>query len=208
MQETLGLRERKKRETRRALRTIATRMFAERGFDAVTVAEIAAAAKVSTKTVFNYYATKEDLVLSGRDELDPDLAATLRAKEPGEPLLVAMQRHAHAVARRLFELPAEQRDALRQVVGSAPSVRARWRENRCGQEAELAAALIEAGLADGRDDADPAVVAAFKARLVASAVDLAYFDVTCWPKEEERTLDETLAAVDEAFAMLGRGLAG
>ncbi len=65
---TEGLRERKKRAARQAIATTARRLFAERGFDAVTVADVAAAAQVSEKTVFNYFPTKEDLAFAGREE--------------------------------------------------------------------------------------------------------------------------------------------
>ena len=57
-----GLRERKKRQTREAIAAAAMALFHERGFDAVTVADVARAADVSEKTVFNYFPTKEDLV--------------------------------------------------------------------------------------------------------------------------------------------------
>ena len=62
-----GLRERKKRLMRQQLSDTATRMFVERGFDAVRVAEVAEACGVSEKTVFNYFPTKESLVLDRRD---------------------------------------------------------------------------------------------------------------------------------------------
>jgi AcrR family transcriptional regulator len=58
-----GLRERKKRQTRQRLTDTATELFLERGFDAVRVAEIAAACGVSEKTVFNYFPSKEALIL-------------------------------------------------------------------------------------------------------------------------------------------------
>ena len=63
-----GLRERKKRETRAAISLVATRLFYERGFDAVTVDEVARAAGVSKMTVFNYFARKEDLMLDREAE--------------------------------------------------------------------------------------------------------------------------------------------
>src|SRR5438270_6522204 len=62
-----GLRERKKRQLRQKLTDTATAMFLERGFEAVRVAEIAEACDVSEKTVFNYFPTKESLVLDHPD---------------------------------------------------------------------------------------------------------------------------------------------
>jgi len=65
---TEGLRERKKRQTREAIAQAAMALFVEHGFDAVTVADVARAADVSEKTVFNYFPAKEDLVLLGGEE--------------------------------------------------------------------------------------------------------------------------------------------
>ncbi|MFF3909192.1 TetR/AcrR family transcriptional regulator [Streptomyces sp. NPDC001848] len=77
-----GLRERKKREMRRRLSETATEMFLERGFDAVRVSEIAAACGVSEKTVFNYFPTKEALVL---DRWESTLAALPALADPTVP---------------------------------------------------------------------------------------------------------------------------
>lgn len=66
--QTEGRRARKKRVVRENITAIARELFAERGFDAVTVAEIATAADVSEKTVFNHFPTKEDLAFAGREE--------------------------------------------------------------------------------------------------------------------------------------------
>src|SRR3984893_15755215 len=85
-----GLRERKKRLLRQQLSDTATRMFMERGFDAVRVTEIAEACGVSEKTVFNYFPTKESLIL---DRLESTMAA-LRSglTQPGvEPAEAALQ---------------------------------------------------------------------------------------------------------------------
>src|SRR3954454_9311155 len=82
-----GLRERKKRAARQAIAATARRLFAERGFDAVTVAEIAAAADVSEKTVFNHFATKEDLAFAGREEGIAQFVAAITGRPPGSPVL-------------------------------------------------------------------------------------------------------------------------
>src|SRR6202045_3982528 len=85
-----GLRERKKRLMRQQLSDTATRMFLERGFDAVRVAEIAAACGVSEKTVFNYFPTKESLIL---DRLEATMAPLRTGlAEPGvAPVEAAMR---------------------------------------------------------------------------------------------------------------------
>jgi AcrR family transcriptional regulator len=82
-----GLRERKKRAAREGIAATARRLFAERGFDAVTVAEIAAAADVSEKTVFNHFATKEDLAFAGREEGIAQFVAAIAERPPGSSVL-------------------------------------------------------------------------------------------------------------------------
>src|SRR3954466_2341805 len=82
-----GRRERKKRATREAIVATAHRLFAERGFDAVTVSEIAAAADVAEKTVFNHFATKADLVFAGREQRLNVLVARIAQRPPGTSVL-------------------------------------------------------------------------------------------------------------------------
>jgi AcrR family transcriptional regulator len=87
-----GLRERKKAKTRADIAAAAMMLFGERGFDAVTVAEVARAAGVSEKTVFNYFPTKEDLVTHRGAERMADLVEAVRSRPPGEPLLEPFRR--------------------------------------------------------------------------------------------------------------------
>src|SRR3954447_2085368 len=82
-----SLRERKKRATRDAIAATARRLFAERGFDDVTVAEIAAAADVSEKTVFNHFATKEDLAFAGGEARLNQLLADIAQRPAGTSVL-------------------------------------------------------------------------------------------------------------------------
>ena len=92
MTEQRGLRERKKQDTREAIAETARRLFSERGFDAVTVADVARAADVSRKTVFNYFPTKEDLVYWRLEGFEAALLAAVRDRAPGESYLVAFGR--------------------------------------------------------------------------------------------------------------------
>ncbi|MEV0698780.1 TetR/AcrR family transcriptional regulator [Saccharopolyspora sp. NPDC050389] len=88
----LGLRETKKQETRRLISDHATRLFIEKGFEETTIAEVAAAARVAKKTVTNYFARKEDLVLDHQDEFIATLARTVADRRPGESALASLRR--------------------------------------------------------------------------------------------------------------------
>src|SRR3954453_22655160 len=92
-----GLRERKKRAARTAIAAAARRLFAERGFDAVTVAEVAGAADVSEKTVFNHFATKEDLAFAGREEGIAQFVAAIAERPPGSSVLDVFRTMTHRV---------------------------------------------------------------------------------------------------------------
>ena len=91
MNTELGLRERKKQQTRRAISDAAMRLFLERGFDQVSVAEVARAADVSEETVFNYFPTKEDLVYERMDTFEHELLAAVRERPVGESRLARVR---------------------------------------------------------------------------------------------------------------------
>jgi AcrR family transcriptional regulator len=87
-----GLRERKKRQTRETIAGAAMELFQARGFDAVTVADVARAADVSEKTVFNHFPTKEDLFYSRMESFAEDMLEAIRERDPGETMLDAFAR--------------------------------------------------------------------------------------------------------------------
>jgi AcrR family transcriptional regulator len=86
-----GLRESKKQHTRERIAAEAMRLFATRGFDHVTVAEIAEAAEVSEKTVFNYFPTKEDLFFDEVPARAAAFSAVIRDREPGRSAFAALR---------------------------------------------------------------------------------------------------------------------
>ena len=79
-----GLRERKRRLTRQLISDAATALFATRGFDEVKVAEVARRVGVSEKTIYNYFPTKESMVLDDVDEMIEGVARALRERAPSE----------------------------------------------------------------------------------------------------------------------------
>ena len=124
-----GLRERKKQQTRELIADTARRLFADRGFDAVTVAQIARAANVSEVTVFNYFPTKEDLFFGGMQFFEEKLLDAVRERAPGESVLEAFRR---PVLAGFPVLADEERIrsivAARNLISASPSLEAHERE--------------------------------------------------------------------------------
>ncbi len=146
---TAGLRERKKTQTRLAISDIATRLFATRGFDAVTITEVAQAAGVAKMTVTNYFPRKEDLVFDRAEGIVRGLAEAVAGRAEGESLLTAVRRdYAEAVTRREVTLGISGREFARMVEDS-PMLTGRLREILEQRERALADAIAaEAGTGD------------------------------------------------------------
>jgi len=122
-----GLRERKKRQTRQYISDVATGLFLERGFDAVTIAEIAAAAEVSVNTVYNYFPAKEDLFFDRSKGVADRLSRFVRGRAAGESAAVAVLRElreeVEAVSPRVGLIEGYER--FMRVVHDAPTLKAR-----------------------------------------------------------------------------------
>ena len=141
-----GLRERRKQETRQAISNIATHMFVDRGFDEVTIAEVADAAGVAKMTVTNYFPRKEDLVLDRAEAIERHLADVIAARAPGESMLAAIRRdYAAAVAGADVTLGLSSPAFAAMILGS-PVLVGRVREMLDRREQLLGDAIaIEAG---------------------------------------------------------------
>ncbi|MFE1175658.1 TetR/AcrR family transcriptional regulator [Streptomyces sp. NPDC058773] len=122
-----GLRERKKRQTRQYISDVATGLFLERGFDAVTIAEIAEAAEVSVNTVYNYFPAKEDLFFDRSKGLLDRLSRFVRGRAAGESAAAAVLRElreeVEAVSPRVGLI--EGYDRFMRVVHGASALKAR-----------------------------------------------------------------------------------
>ncbi|MBO1336230.1 TetR/AcrR family transcriptional regulator [Streptomyces sp. VRA16 Mangrove soil] len=122
-----GLRERKKRQTRQFISDVATGLFLERGFDAVTIAEIAEAANVSVNTVYNYFPAKEDLFLDRSRGVVDRMSRWVRGRGPGESAAAAVLRELReeieTVSPRVGLMDGY--SAFMRVVQDAPALRSR-----------------------------------------------------------------------------------
>jgi AcrR family transcriptional regulator len=122
-----GLRERKKQKTRWAIQEHALRLFAEQGYDATTVDQIAAAAEISPSTFFRYFPTKEDLVVM--DEYDDMFIEGMRTLPPELPPLTALRRLVHTAFDEMTEVERERVLTRSRMTLAVPALRARAVEN-------------------------------------------------------------------------------
>ncbi|MEU7936091.1 TetR/AcrR family transcriptional regulator [Microbispora bryophytorum] len=212
--ETLGLRERKKRQTRSLISDVASGLFMQRGFDNVPVAEVAEAAGVSTKTVFNYFPRKEDLFLDRYPEAVELVTQAVRERAEGESPLAALRRLFLGMLREGHPLGgiAPGYEVFWQVILDSPALRARARELVEEFEGVLAGLFAEAagsGTADRADPAGPAgpVDPADPApRLAAALVVAAYRAVYVTSIDRIRAGDPVHDVIADRMVLLDRAL--
>lgn len=122
-----GLRERKKMKTRIAIRDATYRLIQEQGYDATTIEQIAEAAEVSPSTVFRYFPTKEDIVLT--DEYDPLMEQELCERPADEPWMESLR---YAVRKAIGITAVEEPDVTRlrtRLMVDVPAIRSRMMES-------------------------------------------------------------------------------
>jgi AcrR family transcriptional regulator len=207
MSEQLGLRERKKRQTRELIADTARRLFLERGFDSVTVVEIAREADVAEKTVFNYFPTKEDLVYWRMETFEEDLLETIRERQSGESVLAAFGRFVLEPRGLLAERDPdalERLAALTRMITESPALLARERQIFERYTTSLAA-LIADETGAGADDVEPWVVANALMGVHRALVDYTRRRIVAGARNP-RLAREVRAQGKRALAALERGL--
>jgi AcrR family transcriptional regulator len=189
---TESLRDRRKRRTAEAIVAAALELFAERGFERTTIDQIAAAADISRRTFFRYFADKEELFFAEDERLLEVVEETLDAAPAGEPVLELARRATRALAAHSVADP-ERRLARERLIAATPALQARRLAKNLRWEQAIAARLRERG--SGEQEA-----------LLVPKLAMACFQTAYerWVRDPGRDLP---GLVDESFAALG-GIAG
>ncbi|MGW0577622.1 TetR/AcrR family transcriptional regulator [Streptomyces sp. NPDC002920] len=190
----LGLRERKKIKTREAIRTATYALVREQGYDATTIEQIAERAEVSPSTVFRYFPTKEDIVLT--DEYDPLMVEELRNRPADESVMDSLR---HVMRRALSMSSKEDPEVLRlrtHLQVQVPAVRSRMFESMSETGRLLRGALAErSGL-----DPDGLVIRVYAMSLIGGLMEVSMY----WA--ENNFEGDLCDLVEQALDVLEHGL--
>ncbi|MEV0635347.1 TetR family transcriptional regulator [Streptomyces sp. NPDC050619] len=190
----LGLRERKKIKTRTAIRDATYALIEEQGYDATTIEQIAERAEVSPSTVFRYFPTKEDIVLT--DEYDALLLEELRVRPADEPWMDSLR----YVMRRAIGLSTEEPEVSRlrsRLLVEVPAVRSRMMQSMSVTGKLLATAVAAR---TGRE-ADSLEVRVYTMSLVGGLSEISQY----WAENDFQ--DDLGDLLDRALDVFERGLA-
>lgn len=195
-------RERKKQRTREALIEAAFQLFAEKGFEATTVEEIADAVDVSSRTFFRYFASKEDVALTFQEEQQAAVLAGLAARPADEPVVTAL-RHTVVEITRACERGELGFDTSRfqcmiDLTTNSPTMMARSLEHAQKKQAEMTRALAARMGVDPAQDMRPHVVASTLMGAFRAAMDIMDSDLLGYTLLSD--------AVDDAFGILEEGI--
>ncbi|MEV2193785.1 TetR family transcriptional regulator [Streptomyces phaeochromogenes] len=190
----LGLRERKKIKTRTAIRDATYRLIEEQGYDATTIEQIAELAEVSPSTVFRYFPTKEDIVLT--DEYDPLLEAELRARPTDEPPMDSLR---YVLGKAVGLGMAEDAEVTRlrtRLMAEVPAVRSRMMESM-SVTSHLLCQVIGERTGRGPDSFE---VRVFAMSLIGGLMEVSLY----WAQHDHK--DDFAGLVDRALDVLEHGL--
>lgn len=197
----MGLRERKKLRMYQDVSDVAVTLFLQKGFERVSVAEVAAAAQISKPTLFRYFSSKEDLVLHRFADHEDEAARVVAARAPGESAVDALRRQFLAGIERSDPITGVNGDphilAFHRLLYGTPSLVARLYEYLERSEDALTVALgggLEARLAAGQIVAVQRILAQENWRRIADGEPVA--DVR----------RDAVVAAESAFARLEAGL--
>jgi AcrR family transcriptional regulator len=194
-----GLRERKKQRTREAIVDAAFKLFAERGFEATTIADIAAAADIAPRTFFGYFATKEDVVTHDFGDIRASMRERLHRREPGETAIDALRAWVEELMRTVdFDDPRER--CRQQLLRESEALRAHDRHLQASVEDLLAESIAE-DLGVGADS--------LRARMAAAATIAAFERIQAFYGDKhavKRSPEEALAIFDEALVFARGGI--
>jgi AcrR family transcriptional regulator len=200
-----GLRERKKRQMRAAIATAAMTLFRERGFDAVTIADVARAADVSEKTIFNYFPAKEDLVFREGGTRRAAVVEAIHSRAAGESFVAPFRAATMEFLDRVERDPVDEIVAIPRLVAGSTALRDRlflgWEE----ESAVLGPVLAEEA-GEPVDDLAPVVVAralAWTHRLTFRAA----FRRLIAGEDQRAVAADLRAQADHAYDLLEAGLA-
>ncbi|QFR02948.1 TetR family transcriptional regulator [Streptomyces phaeolivaceus] len=190
----MGLRERKKIKTREAIRAATYALVREQGYDATTIEQIADRAEVSPSTVFRYFPTKEDIVLT--DEYDPILLEELRSRPADEPWPDSIRHVMREAVRTGVEEDMEVARLRTHLMVQVPAVRSRMMESMSVTGRMLCTAIAER---TGRDP-DSLEVRVWAMSLMGGLMETSLY----WAENDHR--DDLTTLVDRTLTTLQQGL--
>ena len=200
-----GLRERKKQQTRQAIHEAAMKLFAERGYDATTIADIADAAGISPRTFFSYFSAKEEAVFQKFDMAFADYSRALRERPEGMTALDALRAWIIREAPKYVPSPDNVRleAKLRQ---ESPAVAACELRHTRMYEERLAEAVAE-DLGEPAESLRPRLVAAAAMAALQVSGDTAEASLDENPDAAAQFAADPMAFLDDALRFLDAGLA-
>ncbi|MCD7438820.1 TetR/AcrR family transcriptional regulator [Streptomyces lincolnensis] len=189
-----GLRERKKIKTRTAIRDATYALVREQGYDATTVEQIAERAEVSPSTVFRYFPTKEDIVLT--DEYDPLLLAELRKRPAEEPWMDSLRYVMHKAIDVGLTEDAEAIRLRAHLMVQVPAVRSRMLESM-----SVTGRMLSEAIADRTgQDRESLEVRVYTMSLIGGLAEISLY----WAENDFRDdfrdlLDRTLTVIEHGL---------
>ena len=190
-----GLRERKKQRTRETIARVALQLFAERGYERTTLAEIADAADVSKRTIFTYFESKEDILFSDVPALLEQLRQTLEQRPPGSTTVDALREFLSCGA------PLDDKAMLRKKIIHTDERLRLSKRARFGRVEQLIAVSIAKDLQAAPDDVRPPLVAASITAALTTMRDRLEAE-----SGEPISHEQAMAILDEVLEFLSGGL--